>query len=212
MLKKNWQKTAGDNAIDAVCRIGGAATAGAVLQKLQNLGNSNVKTTVGNISGPVLTIAAVMGDLVFDNPKIRAICQGMYTMSALKSVTKIVKGSGKYIGLSGIDDEDMPAIMDGVIIDGLGSNEQTTSALPQEIAEITNADANGKVFSQVADYIDQGADGAINVSGLDGEEYTEEEEAAETETETVSGLEDGDDPEEYEDAMGAIADYAESML
>ena len=205
MLKKNWQKTAGDNAINAVCRIGGAAAAGAALQKLQNLGDSNVKTTIGNISAPVLTVAAVMGDLVLDDPKLRAICQGMYTMGALKTATKIIKGSGKYIGLSGIDDEEIPAIMDGVIMNGLASTEQTTDAMPAEIKEIANVDANGKVFSEVADYIDQGADNAINVSGLDGEEYEEEE------TEYINGLEDGED-DNSEEVMGAIADYAENML
>lgn len=167
MIKKNWQKSAGDNAINAACRIGGAAVAGATLQKLQNLGDSNVKTTIGNISAPVLTVAAVMGDLVFDDPRVRAICQGVYTMSALKSVTKIFKGSNEFLGLSGIDDAEMPLIMNGVILNGEASNEMTTDALPTEIAEITDADANGQVFNQVADYIDEGADDAINVSGID---------------------------------------------
>ena len=206
MIKKNWQKNAGTNAVNALLRVAGAGTSAFILNKLTSDESTNLKKTIKNISGPVVTVAAVLGDLVFEDEKIKSICQGMYTFGALKSLAVVAPSVGTPLGLSGIEDDEMPEIIQGVdpIINGLGSNEQTTDALPAEIAEITNADANGKIFSEVADYIDAGADSAINVSGLSGdddeEEYTEE-------TEYVNGIEDED-----EEDMQGIADFADSML
>lgn len=201
MIKKNWQKSAGQNAVNALLRIGGAGVSAFVLNKLTSDESTNLKKTLKNISGPVLTVAAVLGDLVFEDEKIRSLCQGMYTFGALKSASVVIPSLSSPMGLRGIDDEDMPAIMQGVeIINGLGSNEQTTDALPAEIAEITNADANGKVFSEVADYIDQGADAAINVSGLSGED-----------DEPYKPIINGIEYEDEEDMQG-IADFADSML
>lgn len=168
MIKKNWQKSAGQNAVNALLRVGGAGVSAFILNKLTSDESTNLKKTLKNISGPVLTVAAVLGDLVFEDEKIRSLCQGMYTFGALKSASVVIPSLSSPMGLRGIDDEDMPAIMQGVeIMNGLGSNEQTTDALPSEIAEITNPDANGQVFNQVADYIEQGADEAVNVSGID---------------------------------------------
>lgn len=196
MIKKNWQKTAGDNAVKALLRVGGAGVSAFVLNKLTSDESTNLKKTIKNISGPVLTVAAVLGDLVFEDEKLRSVCQGMYTFGALKSLAVVAPSIGTPMGLAGIDDAQMPAIMAGVdIMNGLGSNEQTTDALPAEIAEITDPDQNGKVFNEVADYIEQGADEAINVSGLDDGE------------EIVNGIE----PEDEEEMQG-IADYADSML
>lgn len=196
MIKKNWQKTAGDNAVKALLRVGGAGVSAFVLNKLTSDESTNLKKTIKNISGPVLTVAAVLGDLVFEDEKLRSVCQGMYTFGALKSLAVVAPSIGTPMGLAGIDDAEMPAIMAGVdIMNGLGSNEQTTDALPAEIAEITNPDQNGKVFNEVADYIEQGADEAVNVSGLDDGE------------EIINGIE----PEDEEEMQG-IADYADSML
>lgn len=203
MIKKNWQKSAGQNAVNALLRVGGAGVSAFVLNKLTSDESTNLKKTLKNISGPVLTVAAVLGDLVFEDEKIRSLCQGMYTFGALKSASVVIPSLSSPMGLRGIDDEDMPAIMQGVeIMNGLGSNEQTTDALPAEIAEITNADANGKVFSEVADYIDEGADAAINVSGLSGDD--DDEEPYEP---IVNGIEDED-----EEDMQGIAEFADSML
>ena len=195
MIKKNWQKNAAQGAVNALLRVGGAGVAAFTLKKLTSDESTNLKKTIKNISGPVLTVAAVLGDLVFDDDKIKSLCQGMYTFGALKSATVLIPSLSNPMGLSGIDDEDLPAIVDGVeIMNGLGSNEQTTDALPAEIAEITNADKNGEIFSQVADYIDQGADNAINVSGLSGDD-DEEEYIAEDYAE-VSGIDDDDDDDD----------------
>lgn len=173
ILKKNWQKNASSVAVNALMRVGGAGVGAFILTKLTEDESTNLKKTIKNVSSPVVTALAVLGDMMFDNDNLRSFCQGVYSYSFLKTVSVIVPSVAQPMGLRGIDDADMPAIVNGVeimngvdIMNGLGeSDEYTTADLPEEIAEISQgADQNGEVFSQVADYIEQGADDAIQLT------------------------------------------------
>lgn len=168
-LKKNWQKSATDGAINAVMRIAGAGASAFVLKKLTSDESTNLKKTIKNISSPLLTITAVLGDLMLEDEKLKSLCQGMYTFGALKSLAVVAPSIGSPLGLSGISDEEITSIVNGVIMNGTGasSNEQTTAALPTEIAEIENVNQDGKQLSEVASYIEQGADDAVKIQGVD---------------------------------------------
>lgn len=190
-IRKNWQKSAGANAVNALMRVGGAGvTAVATNYISKNATGSGLKKTLGNLAAPAMTAIGVMIDLIADNDNIRAFAQGMYTFGALKTASKFIT----VMGINGIDDEN--AIMngaeilngneeeeivyvdeDGNVVSGIGATtETTTSDLPEEIAAAQNgADPNGKAFAEVADYIEQGADNAIQVNGIDGMGDVEED-------------------------------------
>ena len=176
-LKKNWQKSATDGAINAVMRIAGAGASAFVLKKLTSDESTNLKKTIKNISSPLLTITAVLGDLMLEDEKLKSLCQGMYTFGALKALAVVAPSIGTPLGLSGVTEEEITSIVNGVIMNGTGgasSNEQTTAALPTEIAEIENVNQDGKQLSEVASYIEQGADDAVKIQGVDAAPTDEE--------------------------------------
>lgn len=191
-IKKNWQKSAGANAVNALMRVGGAGvTAVATNYISKNATGSGLKKTLGNLAAPAMTAIGVMIDLIADNENIRAFAQGMYTFGALKTASKFIT----VMGINGVDDTGImngtPNIMNGLgeteevvyvdengnVISGIGATtETTTSELPEEIsAAQSGADPNGKTFAEVADYIEQDADNAIQVNGIDGMGEVEEE-------------------------------------
>lgn len=178
MIKKNWQKNAAPTAVNTLLRVAGAGVGAFILKKLSSDESTNLKKTLKNVSGPAVLIIGTLGDMTLEDEKLRAVCQGLSTIGALKSIAVIAPAVAPTLGLSGLSDDDVYEITNGIdtpeIMNGAASNEQTTAALPTEIAEITNADSNGRVFSEVADYIEQGADNAIEVNGIeDEEEYPE---------------------------------------
>lgn len=180
MIKKNWQKTAAPTAVNTLLRVAGAGVGAFILKKLGSDESTNLKKTIKNISGPVFLIGGTLGDMTLEDDKLRAVCQGIATIGALKSIAVIAPAVAPSLGLSGLSDDEIMEITNGIgetpeILNGEASNEQTTSALPTEIAEITNADSNGKVFNEVADYIEQNADNAIEVSGIENEDETEDD-------------------------------------
>lgn len=173
LLKKNWQKRASDVAVNALMRAGGAGLSAFALTKLTEDESTNLKKTIKNISSPIITAVAVLGDMMFENENLRAFCQGVASYSFLKTVSILIPSAAAPLGLNGIDDSQMPAIMNGLpIMNGAqilnGTDEYTTADMPEEIAQISQgADQNGQVFAQVADYIEQGADDAIQVDTAD---------------------------------------------
>lgn len=188
MIKKNWQKNAAPTAVNTLCRVAGAGVGAFILKKLGSDESTNLKKTLKNISGPACLILGTLGDMTLEDEKLRAVCQGLSTIGALKSIAVIAPAVAPSLGLSGLSDDEVYEITNGIeedpeIMNGAASNEQTTAALPTEIAEITNADSNGKVFSEVADYIEQNADNAIEVSGIEDETEYETEDETEDETE-----------------------------
>lgn len=178
-IRKNWQKYAGANAVGALMRVGGAGVTAVATNYIQkNATGSGIKKTLGNLSAPAFTIVGVLLDLVADNENIRAFAQGMYTFGALKTASKFIT----VMGINGVEDDAImngSEIMDGAeIMDGLGENKEVVyvdedgnvvngigETTPQEILDAQNgADPAGREFADVADYIEQGADNAVETT------------------------------------------------
>lgn len=128
MINSKWRKDAGSNAGDALARVAGCGVAAVILSKLTSAvftAKSDVNKTIGNLAGPVVSLLGVAGDLFLAHPMLRAVCQGMYSIAVPKSVAVIAPSIGSYMGLSGIDENSMPAIMNGVntpaIMNGIGN-------------------------------------------------------------------------------------------
>lgn len=180
-IAKNWKKNASTNAVNALMRVTGAGVSALALKKLTKNQTTAMQKTIANIAAPVFTLLGLGLDIFTEDPKVRAIGQGMYTFSALKATAVIAPAVGNAIGLSGIDDDENP-IMNGIgeienpIMNGLNaasSNELTESENPVEFADIENPNPDGKVWNDVADYVEQGAEQAIEVSGIDDDDDTE---------------------------------------
>lgn len=93
-IKKNWQKDAGEIAINAGLRGVGAGTSAYILNtvfngKDKNGATTNTSTTLRNIMGPVFLGVGVLGDMMVEDDKVRALFQGMATYSMLHSVAVI---------------------------------------------------------------------------------------------------------------------------
>lgn len=183
-ISKNWKKNASTNAVNALMRVTGAGVTALVLKKLTKNQTTAMQKTVANIAAPVMTLVGLGLDIFTEDPKIRAIGQGMYTFGALKATAVIAPAVGNAIGLSGIEDEENP-IMNGIgeiesnpIMNGLNaatSDELTESENPAEFADIQNPNAEGKVWNDVADYIGQNAEQAVEVSGVDDDDDDDDE-------------------------------------
>jgi len=167
-FKSNWQKSATDNSVKALMRVAGAGTSAFILKKLTEDESTNLKKTIKNIASPALTVLSLLGDLMLEDEKLRSLCQGMYTYSALKSLAVIAPSVGTMMGLAGIDDAAVDSVINSIRLAGTAasSNELTTSAMPAEIANIVNPEKQGEQLVEVADYIEQGADDAIKLQGI----------------------------------------------
>ena len=197
-IAKNWKKNASTNAVNALLRVTGAGVSALVLKKLTKNQTTAMQKTIANVAAPVVTLLGLGLDMFTEDPKVRAIGQGMYTFGALKATAIIAPSVGNAIGLNGIDDDENP-IMNGIseldenpIMNGLNaasSNELTESENPAEFADIQNPNAEGKVWNDVANYIEQGAENAVNVSGIgDVDDVDEYEEYEESEGTIVNGI------------------------
>lgn len=197
-IAKNWKKNASTNAVNALMRVTGAGVSALALKKLTKNQTTAMQKTIANIAAPVFTLIGLGLDIFTEDPKIRAIGQGMYTFSALKATAVIAPAVGNAIGLSGLDEDENP-IMNGIgeiesnpIMNGLNaatSNELTESENPAEFADIQNPNAEGKVWNDVANYIEQGAEQAVEVNGIgDVDEYDEYDETDETDDTIVNGI------------------------
>lgn len=135
LIKKNWQKDATDNAIDAGLRFGGAVGTAFILNKWfsgepkdgQNKEKAaKTAQTLHNISGPLFLGIGLLGDMMAVDNKVRAFFQGMTTVSALQSIAVIApnvaenvalgscKGVGSVKGLRG-------PITDAQLLSGIGA-------------------------------------------------------------------------------------------
>ena len=166
-IKKNWQKDASQTLLNAGARITGGMLGGFVLTKLGS-GTGNGSQTLKNIGGPAATILGVLGDMMIDQPQVRAMCQGLYTYAAMHSVAVIAPDSiGPKIGVNGLGDmEDDAALMSAV-------DENYQGDISNEIKNLTTgANANdGNDWAQVAEQID--VDGAVQGTEDEAEENAE---------------------------------------
>lgn len=93
-IKKNWQKDAGEIAINAALRGVGAGVSAYVLNtafngKPKDGAQSNTAKTLRNIMGPVFLGVGVLGDMMVEDTKVRSIFQGVATYAMLHSVAVI---------------------------------------------------------------------------------------------------------------------------
>lgn len=180
-ISKNWQKKASENGVNALCRVAGAGVSAAILQKMTADESTNLKKTIKNIAAPGLTVLAVLGDLMLEDEKLRAVCQGMYTYSALKAVAVVMPSIGENIGFNEAapkmgafnpnaeDADSNVSEVSGVIMHGTGQRilNGTQQALPPEIADAyAKQSKESKAFEDVASYIEKGADDAIKINGV----------------------------------------------
>jgi hypothetical protein len=133
LINSKWRKDAGSTAGNALARVAGSGIAAVILEKLTSAdftGKSDVNKTIGNLAGPVVSLLGIAGDLFLAEPMLKAACQGMYAMAVPKSVAVIAPSIGSYMGLTGLDETAMPAIMNGVktpaIMNGVGNPRVVT--------------------------------------------------------------------------------------
>lgn len=93
-IKKNWQKDAGEIAINAGLRAIGAGASAFTLNKWfdgkdKNGVITNSSQTLRNIMGPVFMGVGVLGDMMVEDEKVRALFQGIATYATLHSIAII---------------------------------------------------------------------------------------------------------------------------
>lgn len=98
IIKKNWQKDAGEVAIEAGCRIGGALLTAFALNKwfsgeprdgVNKEQAANTAKTMHNISGPLFLGIGVIGDMMMEDAKIKGVFQGMASIGAIQTIATI---------------------------------------------------------------------------------------------------------------------------
>lgn len=145
-LEKNWQKKAADSAVQNAMRIVGASVAAYATKKLTEDESTNAKKTIKNISSPLITAAGIVGSMIIADPNIRAICEGVATFAALKSIAVVAPSVGEAVGLKGVKLQDMPVIMNGVGVRKKGTYRLSGTATPassKDFKPIMNGTVNG---------------------------------------------------------------------
>ena len=151
LINSKWRKDAGSTAGNALARVAGSGIAAVILEKLTSAdftGKSDVNKTIGNLAGPVVSLLGIAGDLFLAEPMLKAACQGMYAMAVPKSIAVIAPSIGSYMGLTGLDENSMPAIMNGVntpaIMNGVG-NPRVLTYTPRPAVNNTTPTVTHKV-------------------------------------------------------------------
>jgi len=169
-IRKNWQKDATNVLINTAVRGVGAVGGAFVTNKLFGEGKSK---TMQNIGGPLVLLLGTLGDMMFDDQKIRSAFQGVATYGALHSVAVIAPDSvGTEIGINGLDVTKNPGAMFG----GVGVLGETTQATPPEFA-LANGypalnDTDGKTYNNDWTYLAQNIDNAEQITRtVDGVDY-----------------------------------------
>ena len=189
-IRKNWQKDATDTLLNAGVRFAGGATGGFIATKLSK-STGNAAKTLNNIGGPTMVVLGVLGDMMVEQPQVRAFCQGLATYGAMHSLAVIAPDTiGKNIGVNGLGDMEE----DAARISAVDANY--SGDISSEIKSLQNgANANdGNDWAQVAEQVDY--DGAVQ--GAD-------DENAELMGDDEENAELMGDDEEYTDDPEAIA-------
>lgn len=190
-IKKNWQKDASSVLINAGLRAAGGfagayiATSGPFKAKPKN-----ENQTLYNIGGPLLLAAGVLGDMMFEDQKIKSFAQGLTTYAALHSVAVMTKGEGglaEKIGINGLagEPEEEAALMSGIA--ALGTTTDSTAADVEEIKALAAGETgenDGNDWEAVANQIDV-ADETVKMQGVEEEPTAAELMGTESEDEAA---------------------------
>lgn len=145
LINNKWRKDAGDNAVNAIARVGGVGLSAYVINQIQNPTEevSNIRDTMIKISAPALALLGVAGDMFLSHPVLRAFCQGLYAYAVPRTVANFSKDLSEAMGwqpmpefapntgTSGIGN---PPIMNGVqrraIMNGVGNTDFNPTTTP----------------------------------------------------------------------------------
>ena len=197
LIKKNWQKDASNVAINAGIRVGGAFAASFAIHKwfgiTKDATTGKEKKTLYNIGGPLLLAAGVLGDMMIEEPKLRAFCQGLAAYGGVHAAAVLSPDTLKdKWGIQGIgeEEEEDAALMSGVGALGFTTDSTASNLMgdAEDIAELsagqeTYNDTDGKTYNNdwayLAENIDQADNITKTVSGVEEEEAYPSSEAAE---------------------------------
>lgn len=214
-IKKNWQKDATDVAINSGIRVAGAFAASFAIHKWLGITKDPTtgkeKKTLYNIGGPLLLAAGVLGDMMIEEPKIRAFCQGLAAYGGVHTAAVLspdtLKEEWGIQGIAGEEEEEDAYLMSGIA--ALGETTDSSAAnmmgIDEDIKELSAGeqvynDTDGKTYNNdwayLAENIDQADQITRTVSGVDGED---DEQAASNEAAELMGA---DSEEEAAILMG----------
>lgn len=174
-IKKNWQKDAANNGINAALRAAGAMGSAFAINKWFN---DEQKKTLRNLAGPGMVVLGVLGDMVLEDQKLKALCQGITTYSLMHSVAVIspdaVAPAIGINGLAGTDDEDAAALMSGIgALGETSANEDEAEIRALAAGEQEYKDTDGKTYNNDWAYLAENIDNADKitktVNGVDDE-------------------------------------------
>lgn len=193
LIRKNWQKDAGETAINAGMRFGGAISTAFIFNKWfsgeprdgQNKEKAaKTAQTMHNISGPLFLGLGVLGDMMAENEKLKSFFQGMATISALQSIAVIAPNTTDSLALGdckGVKGLRGP-IADAHLLSGVGALNgrariarpalgATTAAFtgsnPEELAwgaGSRTVDTDGKTYNNDWAYLASNIDNADKIS------------------------------------------------
>lgn len=103
-IKKNWQASAGQNALNSLLRIGGGIGASALFSKVFTIkkkegevdknGKQVEDRMMYNLGGPLVLALSVLGDMMIEDNSVRSICQGMATVAGIHSLAVVAGADG----------------------------------------------------------------------------------------------------------------------
>lgn len=131
-MKKNWQKDAGTVLLATALRSVGVAGGAFIANK--GPFKATASKTMHNIGGPLLVVAGTLGEMMLDDAKLRAVCQGISAYGAIHTVAVISPDTAApALGINGLGQ--VPAY--NSMIGQLGATTATsTEETPAEIKSL----------------------------------------------------------------------------
>jgi hypothetical protein len=130
VMKKNWQKDAGTVLLATALRTVGVAGGAFIANK--GPFKATASKTMHNIGGPLLVVAGTLGEMMLDDAKLRAICQGLSAYGAIHSVAVISPDTvAPALGINGLGQVPVYDSMIGQL--GAATTAESTTADPAEI-------------------------------------------------------------------------------
>lgn len=156
-IKSNWRSGVTDRLLEAGARITGGVAASFIANKVG--GNTNVSQTFKNVVNPGILILSTVGDIMLENDKLRAMCQGMQVVSFAKTLKVMAPEVYNTLGLGGIENE--AALMATV----QPAQTALPAGSPEEFANVKPI-TDGNPWSEVAEEIEKDNDSNVKVEQM----------------------------------------------
>lgn len=165
-IKKNWQKDATSVLVATGIRGAGSIVSALVTNKLFGEGKSK---TMQNIGGPVLLAVGILGDMMLDDPKLRAGFQGVANYSLLHTIAVISPGEDGVASKLGVQGLGVVPSNPAALFSGIGALGTTTANdTPPEFAlaagQKTVQDTDGKTYNNDWAYLAENIDHADDIT------------------------------------------------